>query len=125
MRIAPIVTALLVALALVALAPPVEVQAQTVEKSINLAALGAVSNPELVETDGNLATVEWLIRHNDGANVRIIAERNGGYCMGPWFAPRTSLWQTMTVQRQGVLSKLVLWAANGVLTVVGLTTPTC
>lgn len=100
--------------------------AQTVESVINLSAFGwgPISIPQAIETDGDLTTREWLVRRLFAADMRVVAERNGGICAGPWFVPST-LNNTSTVQRVGLVHKLVSQRSDGRVEIMSFDTPHC
>ncbi len=106
--------------------------AQTVESSIEMDALGwgQLDLPVSVETDGDLATREWLVRRVHifrAPEFRIVAERGGAACAGPWFnAPAADLFTTVAIQRVGLVHKLVTRDKGAsVVHVVALDTPVC
>lgn len=104
----------------------VVVSAQTVESTIDLSALGwgTIDVLEPVETDGDLATREWLIRSMEINQYRVIAERPSGLCAGAWFDPRTKPFSAISVKRVGLLHKILV--RDGTLvTVKALLTPSC
>lgn len=106
------------------------VSAQTVESSIPLNTLGwgAIDLPVSVETDGDFSTREWLIRRANffAAEFRVVAERDGKVCAGPWFTPPVSSFSTVDIQRIGVVHKIVAKSAGSdVVYVVSLDTPIC
>lgn len=67
--------------------------------SVDLSGLGmgVLTMPQAIETDGHPATREWLVRPLFSSQARVVAERAGGLCAGPWFD--ISSW---TVQRIGL-----------------------
>lgn len=86
-------TFLVAALATLALATHAD--AQTIDRSINLTPLGWGNvEPVPIDIDGDGATKEWTI-HNDMA-WRVIAFRDGTYCIGDWFTPEAPYFQTFT-----------------------------
>lgn len=111
--------------------------AQTVEATLDLTALGwgELDTPQSIETDGDLSTREWLIRPVVNAGVpmfRIVAERDGRACAGPWFNANGSdaafsfLTTLTSVQRVGLVHKLVVrQMGSSVVTVLALDTPVC
>jgi hypothetical protein len=58
--------------------------------------MGVLTLPEAIETDGDPRTREWLVHRVFSPLFRVVAERPGGLCAGPWFD--ASGW---TVQRLG------------------------
>lgn len=96
---------------------------------------GALDVPQSIETDGDLNTREWLIRpavDNWVPMYRVVAERNGAACAGPWFtvpsadATPTFLGTRLTVQRVGLVHKLVVRRmGSDLVSVVALDTPVC
>lgn len=116
------IAATVVFVALLGIALP----AQTVERTFDLNALGwgPVSAPLAIETDGDLATLEWLVAKSFSTEKRVVAERNGGLCAGPWFSPTTSLVASIDVRRVGLIHKL--FVTEGTITKqIALLTPTC
>ncbi len=105
----------------------VPVAAQTVETTLELSSLGwgLLDTPHSVETDGDLATREWLIRSLETNRFRVVAERDGRLCVGAWFAPMPTLFGSAALQRIGLLHKLVARTFSGTFTVVSLDTPAC
>lgn len=105
--------------------------AQTVEAVLDPLSLGvgAIEVPQAVETDGNEATQEWLIKSVMTLDYRVIAvAADGRLCMGDWFPARTvpGWFMPPTVQKIGNVHKLVTRdMISGLITVVGLTTPQC
>lgn len=118
---------LTLALVFVLLSSPVF--AQTVEGTLDLSALGwgALDAPESIETDGDFATREWLIRSLDTNRLRVAAERPSGLCAGPWFSPRAHPFAQVWTERIGLVHKLLVRSSIGanVVTVIALDTPTC
>lgn len=103
--------------------------AQTLGPSMDLAAFGwgNLDTPQGIETDGNPATVELLIKSLDTpGQVRVVALRNGGFCAGPWFTPATALFSNGTVTRIGNVDKiLVRTYGSPIVQSVDLNTPVC
>lgn len=120
--------ALAVVLALIA-APA---SAQTVEAAADLTELGwsALGLPLSVETDGNFDTREWLI-HRNGLNggkpeYRVVVTHHEQPCAGDWFTLPVSRFATVSIQRIGVIHKIVTREAGAdTVYVVALDTPVC
>lgn len=106
----------------------VTVSAQTVDRVIDLTALnwGRLEIPMGIETDGNPATIEWLVQSLDTRQYRVVAERNGGICAGPWFAVNVDLFQAVRLEKVGPVHKLLVavMGANQI-TQIALLTPSC
>jgi hypothetical protein len=134
----PKVIALVVAL--LALSSPAF--AQTVERTIDVSAMGwGPVQVHAVETDGDPATEEWLVFQLTWQKpaedkwrrfdlYRVVAVRDGGPCIGDWFdpLPPNSDGIQVTIARRGSVDKLLMHDfAGGTyrLHVVGLTTPVC
>ena len=67
----------------------VSAHAQGPITSVDLSSLGmgVLMLPEAIETDGHPDTREWLVRPLFGSSqARVVAERAGGLCVGPWFS---------------------------------------
>lgn len=71
-------------------------QAQVTAVDLSGLGMGVLMMPQSVETDGHPDTREWLVRPLLSTQGRIIAERSGRLCVGPWFD--LSQW---TIQRIG------------------------
>lgn len=104
--------------------------AQTRESVIDLSALGwgTLEIPEPIETDGDLATREWLIRSTDTSRFRVVAERAGTLCAGAWFNPQPHTLTHVSLRRVGVVHKLLVrdtWNGANAVTIVSLNTPAC
>jgi hypothetical protein len=117
--------------------------AQTVERTIDLGALGwGQVQVQAVETDGDPATEEWLVFQltwqklpNDNWRRfdlwRVVAVRDNGPCVGDWFDPRPPNDDGVRVEiaRRGSVDKLLMHQTepSGAqrLYIVGLTTPEC
>jgi len=99
--------------------------AQTVESVIDLTSFGwgPLTVPQSIETDGDFATREWLVRRAFSPEMRVVAERGGTACAGPWFTPTTN--GTTSVQRVGVIHKLITQLPDGRVEVTALLTPSC
>lgn len=108
-----------------ALAAPV--WAQRIERTIDLNGLGwgRLGQPAPIETDGNLATIEWLVSNLDTGQLRVVTETP--FCAGPWFDPRQTPFQSVEIKRVGLVHKvfLVNAFAPGVTTIMSLDTPAC
>lgn len=62
--------------------------AQTVERMIDLSALGWGTVVEhAIDADGNPHTEEWAIESLETHQWRVVAVRSGVICAGPWFTP--------------------------------------
>jgi hypothetical protein len=102
--------------------------AQTVERVIDLGGLGwgRLEVPTGIDTDGNPQTVEWLIQSLDTYQYRVVAERNGAICAGPWFAAGTSLFQAVRLEKVGPTHKLLVTTMGAAtVTQIALLTPAC
>jgi hypothetical protein len=105
--------------------------AQTVESTLNLSSLGwgNLDTPRSIETDGDFSTREWLISSADTGLWRVVAERAGGICAGPWFNPLNGanpFGTVLDVQRVGLVHKLLVRTlGQNVVTVIRLDTPGC
>ena len=101
--------------------------AQTVEATLDMSALGwgPLALPQSIETDGDLNTFEWLLKRATWTvmlpEVRIVAERDGGTCSGPWFTLPSAAW---SVQRRGLIHIIVAQDAQDVK-IIRLDTPVC
>lgn len=106
----------------------VPASAQTVESTLDLSALGwgGIDTPEPIETDGDFTTREWLIRSYETNLFRVVAERGGTICAGPWFNPKPHMFAPVALRRLGVTHVLLVRAvAQEVVTIVRLDTPSC
>ncbi len=105
------------------------VAAQTQEASIPASALqlNAGELPQAVETDGDFSTSEWLVRRLFAPQYRVIAiQRDGRICLGAWFTPTIDSAPSITVQRVGIVHKLLIREfTSDQLVVVSLDTPKC
>lgn len=105
--------------------------AQTVEATINPLALGFgyIEVPQAVETDGNEATQEWLLKSTTTGEYRVIAvSAEGRMCSGGWFPGRTAVgwFAPPELQKVGGVHKLISRdALNGTIVVTKLDTPVC
>lgn len=103
--------------------------AQTREAVVSAASLqlGPGEIPQAVETDGDFSTTEWLIRKAFTMQFRVIAiQRDGHACMGAWFTPTTDIFPTITVQRVGLVHKLLIReSASDHIVLIALNTPAC
>ena len=104
--------------------------AQTVEATLDMTALGwgPLSLPQLVETDGDLSTTEWLLTRPSTTRIlanemRVVAERNGTLCAGEWFAA-VPIGALSSVQRRGLTHVLVVKDGTSAK-IVRLDTPVC
>lgn len=106
----------------------VPVSAQTVDRVIDLGSLGwgRLEVPKGIETDGNPATTEWLVQSLDTYAYRVVAERNGGICAGPWFQAGTTLFQAVRLEKVGPTHKLLVTTMGAAqITQIALLTPSC
>lgn len=114
--------------ACVLVASLVTVSAQTIDRVLDLSALGwgRLESPKGIDTDGNPATIEWLIQSLDTFQYRVVAERNGGICAGPWFSAGGNLFQVTHLEKVGPVHKLLVsvMGANQI-TQIALLTPSC
>lgn len=94
---------------------------------IDLAPLGlARADVRPVEADGNPATAEWLARDWDTGQYRVLSVCAGGVRLGPPFDPRSSLFTSVDVQRQGARDVLLVRAyGDTILRIVYLDAPGC
>lgn len=110
---------------LLVLALAVPVSAQTVESTIDLAALGwgPVEIPAKINTDRDTTTQEWLVRSVTTRMYRVVALRDGGLCVGDWFFP-TIGWtvETKMTPDPATFETLDLF---GVMRTVKIDTPVC
>lgn len=108
--------------------------AQTVEREINLAALGwGAVEAWPIDTDGHPETEEWLVRAPATpftfiTTYRVVAVREDardGLCIGDWFNPRaTTPYAKIALMRLGRVDKLRV-DEPGTLRIVSLDTPPC
>lgn len=122
-------------LALFVLASLAAASAQTVERSLDVNALGYANHEiRLVDADGNPGTEEWLaVPKLPGGLYQVIAiGSSGGACFGAWFNPAAGFYASaVTVGRLGVRDVLLvrefvfLGGQGPTLRVVGLTRPPC
>lgn len=101
-------------------------QAQTREYSLALDALGwgALLTPISIEVDGNLDTREWLVQSRQSGEYRVVAEQGASVCAGAWFHARRSWLSAVSVQRIGLVHKLVV-DTLGVIDIIRLDMPAC
>jgi hypothetical protein len=113
--------------------------AQTVERTIDLSALGwgKLTKPLPVDTDGNPATREWVVQSADFDNGRlghwrVITERAEGLCVGDWFDPRRTPSSSAHLVTEDGRDKLIVshgsilsFGTDGRYDIVRLDTPRC
>jgi hypothetical protein len=110
--------------------------AQTVVRTLDLSTLGwgqIVVEP--IDADGDRTTEEWLVTKMNSPTYRVVAQRQGRYCIGDWFTPMPvnplpfSFVSVKVVNTTGVTSLLVSdrWGWMGELIVheVRLDIPPC
>jgi hypothetical protein len=113
-------------------------EGQTVERTINLDALGwGGIQAYPVDTDASAATEEWAVvstQYGNPGNTwgqwRVIAVRAGGLCVGDWFDPRPAGIGRVGVARINGVDKLIVNDSEygegpQRLTIVSLNTPSC
>jgi hypothetical protein len=114
---------------------------QSVERMIDLSGLNWGKVAVLpVEADGLAQTREWLVTRLDAADApdayRVVVERPGGYCAGPWFLPTNPTrmplsWETVELIHDRGLHKFLVverWGffTHGMrVTLITLDLPTC
>lgn len=104
--------------------------AQTVARVVDLTSLslGLLDTLVPVETDGDLATKEWLVYRVAAGTYQVIAERAPAVCFGtPFRVSRGSVFAApVTPVRVGLVHKLhVRDGVAQTLTEVNLDTPPC
>lgn len=106
-------------------------QGQTVEATLNPLSLGLgfIEVPQAVETDGNEATQEWLLKSTTTGEYQVLAVlADGRLCKGEWFPGRTAVgwFAPPELQKVGGVHKLISRdALNGTIVVTKLETPVC
>ena len=82
--------------------------------------------PKGIETDGNPNTIEWLVQSLETYQYRVVAERAGGICAGPWFQAGTTLFQAVRLEKVGPTHKLLVTTMGSPqVTQIALLTPSC
>lgn len=105
--------------------------AQTVEATLNPLSLGLgyIEVPQSIETDGNDATQEWLVKSTATGEFRVLAVlADGRLCKGEWFPGRAAAgwFAPPELQKVGGVHKLISRdALNGTIVVTSLDTPVC
>lgn len=119
------------ALAVLFVCSPASAPAQTVERTIDLSALGwGTIEATPAETDGNTQTEEWVAHSYDTNQWRVVAVRPEGLCAGPWFLPPgVGTNPFIGVEIITVAGRSKLKVSGGVyaqtFTLIALSTPDC
>jgi hypothetical protein len=110
--------------------------AQTVLRTLDLSGLGWGNiTVQPVDADGDRATEEWLVTKMDERTFRVVAQRDGRYCVGEWFTPLPPNTRPFTflgvkvINTAGVTSLIVTdrwgWAGDMIVYEVRLDVPPC